>query len=126
MGAVPLLTRGWEVDIAKRIERGQLRTLKALSRSPIVIRQVLTIGEDLRHGVRSIKETVVFDEEEIIGRSSRTASKKSRAASTSCKSITREPATWPNSCRRSGQERKHANTVAAAAGWAARLCGCRS
>lgn len=39
--------------------------LKALSRSPIVIRQILTIGEDLRRGVRSIKETVVFDEEEI-------------------------------------------------------------
>jgi len=65
MGAVPLLTREGEVDIAKRIERGQLQVLKALSRSPIVIRQVLTIGKDLRRGVRSIKETVVFDEEEI-------------------------------------------------------------
>ena len=65
MGTVPLLTREGEVDIAKRIERGQLRILKALSRSPIVIRQILTIGEDLKHGVRSIKETVVFDEEEI-------------------------------------------------------------
>ncbi len=65
MGAVPLLTREGEVDIAKRIERGQLRMLKALSRSPIVIRQVLTIGKDLRRGVRSIKETVVVDEEEI-------------------------------------------------------------
>ncbi|MGO9086173.1 MAG: RNA polymerase sigma factor RpoD [Candidatus Sulfotelmatobacter sp.] len=65
MGAVPLLTREGEVDIAKRIERGQLRTLKALSRSPIVIRQVLTIGKDLRRGVLSIKETVVFEEEEI-------------------------------------------------------------
>jgi hypothetical protein len=65
MGAVPLLTREAEVDIAKRIEHGQMRTWKALSRSPIVIRQVLTIGEDLRRGVRSIKETVVFDEEEI-------------------------------------------------------------
>jgi RNA polymerase primary sigma factor len=65
MGAVPLLTREGEVDIAKRIERGQLRTLKALSRSPIVIRHVLAIGQDLRRGVRSIKETVVFDEEEI-------------------------------------------------------------
>jgi RNA polymerase primary sigma factor len=30
MGAVPLLTREGEVDIAKRIERGQLRVLKAL------------------------------------------------------------------------------------------------
>ena len=65
MGAVPLLTREGEVDIAKRIERGRLRTLKALSRSPIVIRQLLAIGEDLKRDVRSIKEFVVFDEEEI-------------------------------------------------------------
>ena len=65
MGASPLLTREAEVDIAKRIERGQLSTLKALSRSPIVIRQVLALGEDLKRGLRSIKETVVFDEEEI-------------------------------------------------------------
>ena len=65
MGVVPLLTREGEVDIAKRIERGQLRALKALSRSPIVIRQILAIGEDLKRGVRSIKEIVVFDEEEI-------------------------------------------------------------
>jgi RNA polymerase primary sigma factor len=65
MGVVPLLTREGEVDIAKRIERGQRRVLKALSRSPIVIRQVLAIGEDLKRGVRSIKEIVAFDEEEI-------------------------------------------------------------
>ena len=65
MGTVPLLTREGEVDIAKRIERGQLRVLKALSRSPIVIRQILAMGEDLKRGVRSIKEIVVFNEEEI-------------------------------------------------------------
>jgi len=65
MGGVPLLTREGEVDIAKRIERGQLRVLKALSRSPIVIRQILAIAEDLKRGVRSIKEIVVFDEEEM-------------------------------------------------------------
>src|ERR1019366_8282609 len=65
MGTVPLLTREGEVDIAKRIERGQLRVLKALSRSPIVIRQILAIAEDLKRGVRSIKEIVVFDEEEM-------------------------------------------------------------
>src|SRR5712671_7524893 len=65
MGAVPLLTREGEVDIAKRIERGHLQVLKALSRSPIVIRHVLTIGKDLRRGVRSIRDIVVFDEEEI-------------------------------------------------------------
>ena len=60
-----LLTREGEVEIAKRIERGQLRVLKALSRSPIVIREILAMGEDLKRGVRSIKEVVVFDEEEI-------------------------------------------------------------
>jgi len=65
MGTVPLLSRQGEVDIAKRIERGQLRVLKALSRSPIVIHEILAIGEDLKRGVRSIKEIVVFDEEEM-------------------------------------------------------------
>jgi RNA polymerase primary sigma factor len=65
MGTVPLLTRQGEVDIAKRIERGQLRVLKALSRSPIVIRQILAIAEDLKRGVRSIREIVVFDDEEM-------------------------------------------------------------
>jgi RNA polymerase primary sigma factor len=65
MGASPLLTREQEVEIAKRIERGQLSKLKALSRSPIVILQVLAIGEDLKRGLRSIKDTVVIDEEEV-------------------------------------------------------------
>ncbi|HTZ97047.1 MAG TPA: RNA polymerase sigma factor RpoD [Terriglobales bacterium] len=65
MGTVPLLTREGEVEIAKRIERGQLRVLKALSRSPIVIGELLAMGEDLKKGVRSIKEVVTFDEEEI-------------------------------------------------------------
>ena len=65
MGTVPLLTREGEVEIAKRIERGQLRVLKAVSRSPIVIREILSLGEDLKRGVRNIKEVVIFDEEEI-------------------------------------------------------------
>jgi len=65
MGASPLLTREEEVEIAKRIERGQLTALKALSRSPIVIQQVLALADDLKGGLRSIKEMVVFDEEEI-------------------------------------------------------------
>ena len=65
MGTVPLLTREGEVEIAKRIERGQLRVLKAISRSPIVIREIVGLGEDLKKGLRSIKEIVIFDEEEI-------------------------------------------------------------
>jgi RNA polymerase primary sigma factor len=65
MGASPLLTREQEVEIAKRIERGQLSAMKALSRSPIVIHQTLAMSEELKRGQRSIKDTVVFDEEEI-------------------------------------------------------------
>ncbi len=65
MGTVPLLTREGEVEIAKRIERGQLRVMKAISRSPIVIREIMGLGEDLRRGVRNIKEVVTFDEEEL-------------------------------------------------------------
>ena len=65
MGTVPLLTREGEVEIAKRIERGQMRVLKAISRSPIVIREIVALGEDLKRGVRNVIEVVVFDEEEL-------------------------------------------------------------
>jgi len=65
MGTVPLLTREGEVEIAKRIERGQMRVMKAVSRSPIVIREISALGDDLKRGVRNIKEVVVFDEEEL-------------------------------------------------------------
>jgi RNA polymerase primary sigma factor len=65
MGTVPLLTREGEVEIAKRIERGQMRVMKAISRSPIVIREIVALGEDLKRGVRNIKEVVIFDEEEL-------------------------------------------------------------
>ena len=65
MGTVPLLTREGEVTIAKRIERGQLAVLKVISRSPLVWKELLGIGEDLREGRRSVKEIVQFDDEEL-------------------------------------------------------------
>ncbi|MFZ0038163.1 MAG: RNA polymerase sigma factor RpoD, partial [Candidatus Acidiferrales bacterium] len=65
MGTVPLLTREGEVAIAKRIERGQLLVLKTISRSPIILKELLGVGEDLRRGSRSIKEIVQFDDEEL-------------------------------------------------------------
>jgi RNA polymerase primary sigma factor len=65
MGAVPLLNRQGEVTIAKRIERGQNLVLKTITRSPIVLKELLSIGEDLRKGTRSIKEIVQFDDEEL-------------------------------------------------------------
>lgn len=65
MGSVPLLTRQGEVEIAKRFERGHLRVLMAISRSPIVIQEIIAAGKDLVQGSRSIKDFVIFDEEEI-------------------------------------------------------------
>jgi RNA polymerase primary sigma factor len=65
MGTVPLLTREGEVTIAKRIERGQLLVLKTISRAPLILKELLQVGEDLRNGSRSIKEIVQFDDEEL-------------------------------------------------------------
>ena len=65
MGTVPLLTREGEVTIAKRIERGQLIVLKTISRSPIVLKELMAVADDLRKGTRSIKEIVQFDDEEL-------------------------------------------------------------
>jgi RNA polymerase primary sigma factor len=65
MGTVPLLTREGEVAIAQRIERGQMTVLKTISRSPIVLKEVLAIADDLRQGARTIKEIVQFDDEEL-------------------------------------------------------------
>jgi RNA polymerase primary sigma factor len=63
MGIVPLLNREGEVVIAKRIERGQIKTHKAIFRSPIAIERLLKIGEDLIAHKSSIRETVVFSEQ---------------------------------------------------------------
>lgn len=65
MGSAALLTREGEVVIAKRIERGHLVVMKAITRSPIVIKELIAVGDDLRKGVRSIKEIVQFDDEEL-------------------------------------------------------------
>jgi RNA polymerase primary sigma factor len=65
MGSVPLLTRESEVVIAKRIERGQLVVMRAITRSPVVIKEIIAVGEGLCQGVRSIKEIIHFDEEEL-------------------------------------------------------------
>jgi RNA polymerase primary sigma factor len=63
MGIVPLLTREGEVTIAKRIERGQIKTRKAISRSPIAVERLIKLGDDLRNGRATIRETVAFSEQ---------------------------------------------------------------
>ncbi|HEX8708898.1 MAG TPA: sigma-70 family RNA polymerase sigma factor, partial [Pyrinomonadaceae bacterium] len=63
MGTVPLLTREQEVSIAKRIERGQIKTHKAISRSFIAIAELLEIGEELEGGALSIRDVVAFSDQ---------------------------------------------------------------
>ena len=65
MGSVPLLTREGEVAIAKRIERGHLVVMRAITRSPILIKELIAVGDELRNGARSIKEIVQFGDEEL-------------------------------------------------------------
>jgi len=65
MGIVPLLTRESEVVIAKRLERGNLRVMKAVARSPLVLKELITAGVELRTGARPIKEMIRFDEEDL-------------------------------------------------------------
>src|SRR5437773_10766967 len=65
MGTVPLLTREGEVEIARRIERGKLAVIKSISRTPIITKRVITLGDQLHTGERTIRELVIFNDEEI-------------------------------------------------------------
>ncbi|HWQ54866.1 MAG TPA: RNA polymerase sigma factor RpoD [Bryobacteraceae bacterium] len=58
MGAVPLLTREGEVDLARRMERGKLRMQKAISRSPLVQRAVVELAEQLKKGALELDSLV--------------------------------------------------------------------
>jgi RNA polymerase primary sigma factor len=63
MGVVPLLTREGEVVIAKRIERGQIKTRKAIARSPIAVEEILKIGDELEADKANIRDIVTFSEQ---------------------------------------------------------------
>src|SRR5262245_49712900 len=62
MGAVALLTRESEVEIARRIERGQRAVAKALSRSPLIIHKIMALGEEVRRGVVAVRDVITFSD----------------------------------------------------------------
>jgi RNA polymerase primary sigma factor len=62
MGAVPLLNREGEIGIARRIERGQTRTRRILSRCPIVIQELVRMGDDVRNGVLPARDILQFND----------------------------------------------------------------
>jgi RNA polymerase primary sigma factor len=64
MGAVPLLTREGEVDLARRMERGKLRTKKAISRSALVQLVVVELAKQLKKGTEEIDNLVDLGDRE--------------------------------------------------------------
>ncbi len=66
MGTVPLLTREGEIEIAKRIERGEKTIVKALSRTKIVLMEVLSIGEKLENNEISVQEIFEINEDDVL------------------------------------------------------------
>ena len=65
MGRVPLLNRAGEVRLAQRIERGQIAARRAMSRSPLVLKDLLATAKALRTGKRSVREIADFDTDEL-------------------------------------------------------------
>jgi RNA polymerase primary sigma factor len=64
MGTVPLLTREGEVEIARRIERGEKNVVKALSRSRYVINQLLDYAQKIRNKEIAVDSLIIIDEDE--------------------------------------------------------------
>jgi RNA polymerase primary sigma factor len=58
MGAVPLLTREGEVNLARRMERGKLRMQKSISRSALVQLMSVEIAERVRHNLEELENYV--------------------------------------------------------------------
>ncbi len=65
MGQVSLLTREGEVEIAKRIEEGDRRVTSVILKTPIAVKKMLSLREELEREEISVSEvTKAYDEEE--------------------------------------------------------------
>ena len=60
IGTASLLTREGEIDLARRMERGQNRVKKALSRAPLVIQEMLKLGEALEQNRVSVRDVLIM------------------------------------------------------------------
>jgi RNA polymerase primary sigma factor len=66
MGSVPLLTREGEIELAKRIERGQRSVNKSLSRSPLIVREVVALADEIRRGALHATDVLLTSNEPAI------------------------------------------------------------
>lgn len=80
MGRRRLLEREEEVALAKRIERGQARVLKAISRAPVVWQEITAMEADLRHQNRQIEEIIECGDEELTLRQRESRTRKALEA----------------------------------------------
>jgi RNA polymerase primary sigma factor len=65
MGQVSLLTREGEVEIAKRIEEGEVLVTRVIMKTPIAFKEIISLGERLEKGQISVAEvTKEYEEEE--------------------------------------------------------------
>ena len=73
MGLVSLLTREGEVEIAKRIEKGERKTLDSLLESSLCVQVILDLGQNLENGAIRIRDVVgdVDEEESLEGEEAR-------------------------------------------------------
>ena len=62
MGTVALLTREGEIVLARKIERGFKAVLRALSRSPLVVGELILVGAELESGEVSIYDLLNLSE----------------------------------------------------------------
>ncbi len=62
MGTVPLLTREGEISLARKIERGQKGVLQVLSRSPLVVNEIILLGAELEQGEVSIYDLLSLND----------------------------------------------------------------
>jgi RNA polymerase primary sigma factor len=60
IGTASLLSRQGEIDLARRMERGQNRVKKALSRAPLVIQVMLKLGEALDQDRVSVRDVLIM------------------------------------------------------------------
>ena len=58
MGSVSLLTREGEVEIAKRIEDGELKVFEVILKSKVGLEEILELGEKLKKGKIRVKDLV--------------------------------------------------------------------
>ncbi|MFN7924456.1 MAG: RNA polymerase sigma factor RpoD [Bryobacteraceae bacterium] len=65
MGTVPLLNREGEIELAKRIERGQTAVMKSLSRSPLVIRELISLAGEIVAGRQSVRDLLLLPDPPI-------------------------------------------------------------